>query len=295
MTEQELQVRIEKKKSDIAKIEKRIAKWSKGLRPEDIAVCEPFGNCVYGTAPRSMSWRDYHGTPAYQEANKKYYDYVDTHKDIPQSDDWNKGPSISELRNAYRDLGEAKATLDKYLAEVDKINNFQKMDKIKPIWDFLQDWRSSVREYVIENAKEYYKLQQDEDKAFKEYLAKNNQDYNEMGWNARWTWEKMFKRQYYIDIHSITRSVYTRRGEVDIDKLDKYLDRDVKAKYDNLVNRITEDSGEILDASGLYIANNGEINGYVVGTKGKVKVETITAGGYAIQIRHYRVLVHKVK
>jgi len=46
MDKNELLRRIEKKEKDIEKINKRITKWSKGLRPEDIAVCEPFGNCV---------------------------------------------------------------------------------------------------------------------------------------------------------------------------------------------------------------------------------------------------------
>ena len=37
--------------------------------------------------------------------------------------------------------------------------------------------------------------------------------------------------------------------------------------------------------------HNGEINGWVEGDKSNVSVETITAGGWNIQCRHFRVLV----
>ena len=92
---------------------------------------------------------------------------------------------------------------------------------------------------------------------------------------------------------NIVTSLYL--GKIDEQLLDKYLDKEVESKYKALVARITEKAGEIEDASGLYIANNGEINGLVKGTKNTVRVETITAGGYNIQILHYRVLVHIVK
>ncbi len=294
MTRQEIQDRISKKEQDIAKIEKRIAKWSKGLRPEDIAICEPFGNCVYGTAPRYMNWREYHGTPEYQEARKNYDAYLEANKGtIPSSEDWNKGPNIGELYSAYRDLGEARETLKKYQNQLTKLDNFDNMEKIPAIWNFLQDWRKSAREFFIENATLYTKLRHNFDDAFEKYLAA--QEEQPKNWREKYYLERKFKQEYYEDIHSLTMNITSYSGSVDEKALDKYLDRDVKAKYDNLVNRITEKAGEIQDASGLYIANNGEINGYVIGSDGKVKVETITAGGYNIQIRHYRVLVHKVR
>jgi hypothetical protein len=73
--------------------------------------------------------------------------------------------------------------------------------------------------------------------------------------------------------------------------IEKFLDREVEAKKQNLITRITKKAGNILDASGLYIANNGEINGLIKGDIKTVKVETITAGGYNIQCYHFRVLV----
>ena len=71
--------------------------------------------------------------------------------------------------------------------------------------------------------------------------------------------------------------------------------REKLAKYEDLCNRISAVVGEIKDASNLSIGNkNGEINGTVTGSKGNAKVETISAGGYAVQCFHYRVLVHKI-
>lgn len=74
------------------------------------------------------------------------------------------------------------------------------------------------------------------------------------------------------------------------------LDRDVAAKYDMIVERATQKVGKVVDASGLYVADTGELNGYVKGETGKkVKITTIGAGGYNIQCFHFRVLVKEVK
>lgn len=88
---------------------------------------------------------------------------------------------------------------------------------------------------------------------------------------------------------------------LDHEKLDELLRKEKEPKYWDLVDRITEKAGEILDASELYISASGNINGQVQGTKNTVAVETIGAGGknsYIIvnskhgQIFHYRTLVN---
>lgn len=90
------------------------------------------------------------------------------------------------------------------------------------------------------------------------------------------------------------------KGEVEIirfnmKRLDSILDKEVVSKKKNLISRIEKVTGNIVDAQGLYIADNGSINGFVIGEEGKAEVETIYAGGYNIQILHYRVLVKSVK
>lgn len=92
--------------------------------------------------------------------------------------------------------------------------------------------------------------------------------------------------------------------DFDDEKLNKILEQEKQAKYDELVARLTSVVGEITDVSNLSIGHkNGELNGTVYGTKGTAKVETVGAGGYnddiIVNVKHgqhfhYRVLVKKV-
>ena len=75
--------------------------------------------------------------------------------------------------------------------------------------------------------------------------------------------------------------------------LERQIEQDKKFKMLDLINRINHIVGTITDAQYLSISPEGNLNGYIVGEKGKAKVETIGAGGYAIQCFHYRTLVHK--
>ena len=318
----ELQRRIENKKVEITKIEKRIAKWTKGLRPEDIAVLEPFGNCVYGTAPRGSSWNNFKGTEAYQIASQNYKAYKEREgNNIPSSDDWSKGPSFSEAYSAYRDLGEARNTLNNYIIQLEKMNNFENEEKIEAIWTFLCEWKTKVHNWYLENAKLYLKLKQ----GYKDARAEWEKGYLEInpepekdsigysGWriNYRVAGDN-FKETYYRNINSLTIDITRLIGhyastsiscneyvyddiKVDEEKLDKILEEEKKAKYQDLVKRVTAVVGNITDAKGLTIGRqHGEINGIVVGDRSKARVETISAGGYNIQVYHYRVLVHEL-
>ena len=322
MEREELLRRIEKKNKDIEKIEKRIAKWGKGLRPEDIAICEPFGKCVFGTAPRGTRWNDYHGTNDYQVAVRNYREYVDREgNNIPSSDDWNKGPNIRELRTAYIDLGEARNTLANYQVQLEKVDNFAKEEKVPAIWDFLCAWENKAYNWYLENAKTYFELKRDYDankQAFeKDYLENHTEPsrddaraYREWS-NTKRHCTRVWEENYYRPINELTKDITNCKGRyedamcrnyvyydysVNTDELTKYLKAEKDRKYQDLVKRITSITGDIVDAKGLYIGNkNGEINGIVVGEKARARVETISAGGYNIQCFHYRVLVHEVR
>lgn len=320
MTREELLKRIEKKNKDIEKINKRIDKWSKGLRPEDIAVCEPLGNCIYGTVPRGVSWTDFHGTKEYQVAITAYRQYVKNNENnIPRSDDWNKGPNIDELHNAYIDLGEARNTLKNYQTQLDKMDNFEKEEKIKPLWDFLTNWENKVYDWYMNNALHYFELKRD----YKEAWEKSKEKYKYINRYGKEDYdENEFYRDYYIAIDSLTKNLITFKGEykgtfpnekyvitsykVDEAKLKHILKEEKQRKYVDLVNRVTAFTGIITDASNLKIGNQkGELNGIVVGEKGKAYVETISAGGYNDKIVldsgrhgqcfHYRVIVNPIK
>lgn len=334
MNKEELLARIAKKEKDIEKIQKRIAKWSKGLRPEDIAVCEPFGNCIYGTVPRGQRWADYHGTEAYQAAAKAYREYKDAHeKDIPTSDDWSKGPNIGELRAAYVDLGEARNTLNNYKLQIEKMDNFEKAEKIKVIWDFLTDWENKVYNWYLNNAETYFKLKQGYEEESYEALVKwenenpkpdKDVDYSiYRKWDgARYRFEKNFEERYYSEIDTLTKNLINFKFEYDdnayglrskakyagydfdTEKLKELIKKEKQSKYEDMVNRVTSITGPITDASNLSIGNQrGELNGIIIGENGKARVETISAGGYNTDIIvnskhgqrfHYRVIINEV-
>lgn len=75
--------------------------------------------------------------------------------------------------------------------------------------------------------------------------------------------------------------------------LDNVLEEEKKDKMLKLVGRISDITGPITDARGLYV-RAGDLNGVVIGEKGAANVQTIGAGGYNIQCFHYRMLVHDV-
>ena len=72
--------------------------------------------------------------------------------------------------------------------------------------------------------------------------------------------------------------------------LSAFLDKDAKAKKEALIMRAEKKGGKIVDASYLYIADDGNLNGYVICENATVTVRTILAGG-EVQCLHYRVLV----
>lgn len=295
MTKEQLEQRIEKKETEIKKIEKRIAKWTSGMNEEAKQI--------------AASMEVLYDDPIYKERRAAYREYDNTHKDdstVYNPVDWNKGPSLDEAQRAYLDLAEAKNTLRKYNTELDKLTNFENEEKIPVIWNFLQKWRKDVYDYVLENAVLYTELRHNEEQAWNKYLEehpnlvdKEDKWYSYKLRQAKYNWLE----SYYAAINSLTKSVTDYFGNVDTNQLNKILDEDVKNKYTNLVHQITQYTGVITDASGLSIGAKGDINGVVIGEKGKAKVQTFGAGGYTTgivnvkhgQIFHYRTRVDPVK
>lgn len=77
--------------------------------------------------------------------------------------------------------------------------------------------------------------------------------------------------------------------------LEKAMEEEKRAKLIDLIGRIMGTVGTITDAAALHIGPEGDINGYIVGTEGKAKIQTIGAGGYNIQCFHFRTLIHETK
>lgn len=310
MTREEILKRIEKKQSDIKKIEKRIEKWTTGMSEEAKKIAS---DC-------ELVYDD----PKFKEAYNKYKEYSKEHENDPtcirQDYKFNLGPNIEEAYSAYRDLAEAKSTLDKYQAQLKKIDDFNSNEKIQIIWDFLQNWKKEAYNFYVENAHLYIKLYKEENEKWEEYKRTNKQylefidEYIKKTPDSKYVNDRAFQRKdrafqrkfeenYYAPILSLSKDIVTSfsREIIDTDKLNKILDKDVVNKYNDFINRITEKAGKIIDVSRLKIAGNGIINGIVKGEKNNVKVETILAGGTNTNvivnvkhgpILHYRVLVN---
>lgn len=78
------------------------------------------------------------------------------------------------------------------------------------------------------------------------------------------------------------------------DNVVKDVAEEKKRKYGRIISEIISAVGQITDAGNLTIGMNGELNGFVVGDKGRASVRTIDAGGYNIQCYHFRTLIRKV-
>lgn len=68
--------------------------------------------------------------------------------------------------------------------------------------------------------------------------------------------------------------------------------------FSNLLNKVSAKVGNIIDLSDLTTTTgNNEIvlNGVVTGQNGKVKVQSILAGGHGVQRLHIRTLIKEIK
>ena len=77
--------------------------------------------------------------------------------------------------------------------------------------------------------------------------------------------------------------------------LERAMEEEKRDKLLDLIGRIMSTVGTITDAAALRIGPEGDINGYIEGTEGKAKIQTIGAGGYNIQCFHFRTLIHEYK
>ena len=271
MNKEQLEQRITQTKDKIAKATKAKDKYYKQISNE---------NKKY--ADQDLSWVEL------RKLNLNYDDEI----------------ALNYFREKKGLVDELNQRLEKYENSLKSLDSFEKQDKVKAIWDFLLMWKENFFNYIKENAEYLYDLHRNYEDELKKYKEEHPEEFNTGNWRLNYHNELKFTDRYYAPIHNLTRTVYIRAGKVDEKKLNNILDKDIESKYKNLEIKIKKVCGDIVDASNLRIANNGMINGYIIGTLGKAWVETIVAGGYNQdiivntkhgQIAHYRVLVKKVK
>ena len=288
MTLEELRVKFE---DSTTKVNKRLVLTKKAIEKENVSeeILNDFNNLITDTNGRID------GSKSLQPIREKYF---------PSDDKW----CINEVMDNLYKLRDLKATNFNWKVKLDKAINEESEEKVEAIWNFLQIWREEARAWFVENASKYILLKKNYDNAREEfkttekYIKAEEEDKDCPYWNKKTRkvlidWEK----EYYEPIHSWSKeitNVYKSKEEwysnINMELLDKKLDAEVKAKYKDLINRITSVVGTITDASQLKIGMNGDINGIIVGSEGKANIETIGAGGYNIQCFHFRTLIHKI-
>lgn len=225
--------------------------------------------------------------------------------------------SEHDLRYCLKDIEAAEKALEDYkmqlAAEIEKANS----RNVKVIVDFLEMWKHRVREFYKTGLVEYYEERESVRAAFKvaETLGWTHPEYKEAYAKAT----KM-QKAFRINCHGKYeyRTVIDRRGrerkeevkvaagkyeylnsytgestfEKALARLEKELVQEANRKYDFIIERTNRIVGTITDASHLMIGDKDDLNGYIIGTRGTAKVQTVGAGGYNIQCYHFRTLIN---
>ena len=157
-------------------------------------------------------------------------------------------------------------------------------DKLKEKQNILKNWQEKLEKVNAETKKLMEIPEQLKD--LQDQVAKEIAEYNiflkkHIIADREELPYKEFKKQY-------TMMDILLMGKTD-EEIRKDAEHEAKSWVLNLISRVEKKVGQITKWN-LHLASKS-LNGWVEGTRGHAKVETITAGGYNIQCLHNRVLV----
>lgn len=210
---------------------------------------------------------------------------------------WEKNPyyySEWDKERTQRDINREQKALDEYKEALTKEQEKADSRNVTAILEFLERWKDRMRTYYHE-AYERYKIAVVEYKKDYDSLYAIAYDYNKTEEERDKAKER--KSELYEEFHEAWRFLmeYIDRGEFDAERFEKDIKREAEIKYDGIIERTNDICGKIIDASNLRVGAKGDIDGIVIGERGKARIQTIGAGGYNIQCYHFRVLVHAVR
>ncbi|MFQ3543576.1 hypothetical protein Q7A53_05775 [Halobacillus rhizosphaerae] len=213
---------------------------------------------------------------------------------------------LEDIRGARGKLKKAEDTLanwqSKLDVEIDK-EKFLQDQAPQVIKDFLENWKELAYKWHIKRYNDYLEMRKDlEDKAdkLKEEIGvrKNffpNKEQEAILKEHELDYQTIKGKLTYFAGGTVLRMATIYDEEKRLTWLNKLLEDDKKFKMLDLIRRINGKIGLITDASNLSISRDGNLNGIIIGEKGKARVETIGAGGYNIQCFHFRTLVKEIK
>lgn len=184
------------------------------------------------------------------------------------TDEWEKRWAEQDIRRAQDELRAAKKTLEKRYAALEKVKKEESemaefsesvLRMIEHVVDITFEDLTKERD---KNKELYYASRGDDDKAYKMYkrLSEFDRKLMWMSDDEILNYSKIAGKEFALD----------------------------------LINRTKAIVGNVTDWEHLHYGVAG-LDGIVYGDKGKASVNTIVAGGYNIQRRHYRVLVKAIK
>lgn len=191
------------------------------------------------------------------------------------------------IANAQRELPRLQEKAEEWAAKLAEAEQKEASRNVPAILEFLKMWKERVIAYHVEHCEEYLKAAAELRARHDEIMADHSMRLVE-------------RRAKYTQLDDAFRTrwggfgIYVRHGEIDIERLRADLDQEAKAKYDDIINKVTKITGTITDAADLSVGAKGELNGHLIGENGVAKVRTIGAGGYNIVCYHFRTLIHKV-
>lgn len=243
-----------------------------------------------------------------------------------QASNWENNPYFydeRDLKSTLRDIERAQSALEDYKLQLEAQVEKDNSRDVQVILDFLEDWKTRVFDYYgeglqkmfaeIEHIRQLYselhsmdnKYGTDEYKQFKADIDELNE---ELKSKQKGVFEDIPKdspqyRRFYNEKRKVSTGEYEwlkdyfgyRSLAEALAVLKITLDKEADAKYDDIIERTNKIVGQIVDASYLEIGMKGDLNGYIIGTKGKASVQTIGAGGYNIQVFHFRTLIKPMK
>ena len=230
-----------------------------------------------------------------------------------KASNWEKNPYYyheSDLKWALRDLENAKKGLEGYKKDLEVFDHKANSRNIQVILDFLADWKQKTLDFYRAMYPRYL-----EERAEWYAWCRGHREREDGLWNIEDKEERIAKREELRKEYDKQRAKfygawqwlfdYSQSDHLNEEKLLKDLNAEADRKYDFIIERTQAIVTEITDASNLCIGEKGDLNGYIVGTTGKAKVETIGAGGYNEHVIldsgrhgqrfHLRTLINRIK